>query len=190
MGARFKNGLKALRRFRRARKGMAAIEFALIAFPFFLLTIGLVEISMIGFAQASLDFAVSETGRQIRTGQVQMAGLSQDDVEEALCDNVNNFIVLQCEGNLFLDVDQFASFVDAGNAPNNPIQDNEFQEEGANDFQPGAPSAIVVVRAYYRWEILTPLFEPIFENVSGGERILVSTMMFRNEPYQAGATTS
>ena len=30
--------------------------------------------------------------------------------------------------------------------------------------------------------MLTPLFEPVFQNISGGERILVSTMMFRNEP--------
>jgi hypothetical protein len=41
------------------------------------------------------------------------------------------------------------------------------------------------VRAYYRWQILTPLFASVFQNVSGGERILVSTMMFRDEPYQA-----
>jgi hypothetical protein len=31
---------------------------------------------------------------------------------------------------------------------------------------------------------MTPLFESVFQNISGGERILVSTMMFRNEPYQ------
>lgn len=30
---------------------------------------------------------------------------------------------------------------------------------------------------------MTPLFEPIFQNIAGGERILVSTMMFRNEPF-------
>jgi hypothetical protein len=50
-------------------------------------------------------------------------------------------------------------------------------------YQPGQPSDIVVVRAYYRWKVMTPLFEPIFQNISGGERILVSTMMFRNEPF-------
>ena len=179
---------KALRRFGRERKGTAALEFAIVALPFFLLTIGLAEISMIGFAQASLDFAVSETARQIRTGQAQMNGLDQGDIEAQLCSNVNNFIVLSCDGNLYLDVDNFPSFVDAGNAPNQPIQDGEFQEAGMG-YAPGAPSAIVVVRAYYRWKIMTPLFEPIFDNVDGGERILFSTMMFRNEPYQSGVTT-
>jgi Flp pilus assembly protein TadG len=172
-----------LRAFRRAREGIAALEFAIVAMPFFLLTIGLAEIAMIGFAQTSLDFAVSETARQIRTGEAQMGGVDEDQIEQRLCDEVNNFVVLSCDGNLFLDVSRFDSFVDADNEEQEPIQEGEFEDTGFG-YDPGAPSDIVVVRAYYRWEIMTPLFEPIFENVSGGERILISTMMFRNEPYQ------
>jgi Flp pilus assembly protein TadG len=174
--------MKAFRRFARARRGSAALEFAIVAFPFFLLTIGLAEISMIGFAQSSLDYAVSETSRQIRTGQAQMGGVTEAQINTQLCTELNRFVILTCNGNLFLDVDQFASFVDAGNNNNNPVQNNTFTPTPG--YQPGAPSAIVVVRAYYRWQIMTPLFEPIFQNVSGGQRILVSTMMFRNEPYQ------
>lgn len=173
---------KLIKRFGRARSGTAAVEFALVAMPFFLLTVGLAEISMIGFAQTSLDLGVSEAARQIRTGRAQMGGLGQADIKGQICDQVNNFVVLECEGNLFLDVDRFDSFVDAG-ATENPIEDGEFQSD-AFGYQPGAASDIVVVRAYYRWQVLTPMFEPIFQNVSGGDRILVTTMMFRNEPYQ------
>ncbi len=187
MFARIKARLQAARhvggRFGRAREGMAALEFAIVVLPFFLLTIGLAEISMIGFAQTSLDYAVSETARQIRTGQAQMGGLSKGEIEELLCDEVNNFVVLSCDGNLFLDVNRFDSFVEAENGVQDPIEDGEFQDPGFG-YEPGAPSDIVVVRAYYRWEIMTPLFEPVFENVAGGQRILIATMMFRNEPYQ------
>lgn len=175
--------MKSLRRFGRARRGSAAIEFAMVIIPFFLLTFGLAEVAMIGFAQTSLDFAVSETARQIRTGRAQMGGVSQGEIQAQLCDDLNNFIVMTCDANLFLDVDRFNSFVDANNNQD-PIQDNEFQPAGMG-YTPGAPSDIVVVRAYYRWRIMTPLLEPVFQNVSGGERILVSTMMFRNEPYQS-----
>jgi Flp pilus assembly protein TadG len=180
MFSRIRAKLKA---FRRAREGIAALEFAIVVLPFFLLTIGLAEISMIGFAQTSLDFAVSETARGIRTGEAQMGGLNEDQIQQRLCDQVNNFVVLSCDGNLFIDVNRFDSFVEAGNNNQEPIQNNEFDDTGFG-YDPGAPSDIVVVRAYYRWEIMTPLFEPVFENVSGGERILISTMMFRNEPYQ------
>ncbi len=182
MFARALRKLRLVRRFARAKRGMAAVEFALVATPFFLLTIGLAEISMIGFAQTTLDLGVSEAARQIRTGRAQINGLSQSDIHDQICEEINNLIVLECDGNLFLDVDRFDSFVDAGAAANNPIQNGEFQTGGFG-YTPGAPSDIVVVRAYYRWKIMTPMFEPVFQNVSNGERILVTTMMFRNEPY-------
>lgn len=168
--------------FRRARRGTAALEFAIVILPFFLLTIGLAEISMIGFTQTTLDYAVAEVARDIRTGRAQMSGLSEGAIVDRLCGNMNQFMALDCDGNLFLDVDRFNSFVEAGAGNTDPIQNNTFSPTPS--YSPGAPSDIVVVRAYYRWEILTPLFEPVFENVSGGQRILVSTMMFRNEPYQ------
>jgi len=183
MFARAKQKLRWLKRFGRARSGSTAVEFAIVAAPFFLLTIGLAEVSLMGFAQTSLDLGVSEAARQIRTGQAQTNGMSQGDILDQICSEINNFVVLECDGNLFIDVDRFDSFVDADNAQADPIQNGQFQANGFG-FTPGAPSDIVVVRAYYRWKILTPMFEPVFQNVSGGERILVSTMMFRNEPFQ------
>jgi Flp pilus assembly protein TadG len=181
MFARLLPNLKTLRRFGRARRGAAAVEFAMIAMPFFLLTFGMAEIAMLGIAQSSLDFAVSETARQIRTGRAQTGGVTGAEIKAELCDQANNFMLMSCDSNLFLDVDRFASFVEASNNAEDPIEDDQFQP--SEDYQPGAASDIVVVRAYYRWHIITPLFEPLFQNVSGGERILVSTMMFRNEPF-------
>lgn len=174
--------LKPVRRFGRAKRGAAALEFAIVAMPFFLLTFGLAEVAMIGFAQTSLDFATSETARRIRTGESQLSGESASQVQTALCTEMSRFLAVTCGGNLYIDVRQFTSFVDAGNNQPNPIQNNQFQPNGFG-YNPGSPSSIVVVRAYYRWQIMTPLFEDVFANVQGGQRILVSTMMFRNEPY-------
>jgi Flp pilus assembly protein TadG len=181
MFARALRRMAGFKRFAAARRGSTAVEFAIVALPFFLLTIGLAEISLIGFAQTTLDMAVSEAARQIRTGRAQTSGMSYGAIRDQICSEINGLIVLECDGNLFLDVDRFNSFVDANNGEADPIQDGEFQDTGFG-YTPGAPSDIVVVRAYYRWKILTPMFEPVFQNVSGGERILVSTKMFRNEP--------
>ncbi|MEJ0060036.1 MAG: TadE family protein [Terricaulis sp.] len=63
--------LKAFKRFAREKSGAAALEFAMVAIPFFLLTFGLAEVAMIGFTQTTLDYAVSETAREIRTGATQ-----------------------------------------------------------------------------------------------------------------------
>jgi len=182
MFARVSELKRRLRRFGRTRRGSAAVEFSLVVFPFFLMTFGLAEIAMIGFVQTSLNYAVSETARQIRTGQAQMNGVSAGDIRQQLCDEVNTFMMLTCDGNLFLKVDRFDSFSNASNGAASPIQNGEFNPPSG--YTPGGPSDIVVVRAYYRWKVMTPLFEPVFSNVSNGERIMVSTMMFRNEPYQ------
>lgn len=171
---------RALKRFARARRGAVAVEFAIVALPFFFLSMGMLETAMVGLAQSSLDFAISETARDIRTGQAQNLNLSYQQMKDRLCAEMGGIIQVDCVENLYLDVDTFASFVAAGSP--NPIVNGTLQT-GQFGYDPGVSSSIVVVRAYYRWEILTPMFQPLLENVSGGDRILASTMMFRNEPY-------
>lgn len=52
-----------------AIKGSAAIEFALVAPVFFILLMGTIETGVIFFAQATLQNAVNDTARLVRTGQ-------------------------------------------------------------------------------------------------------------------------
>jgi len=180
MLARFRPILKLAARFGRARQGATAVEFALLALPFFLLTFGLAEIAMIGFAQTSLDYAVSETARLIRTGQAQSSNMTAAQVKAQLCSKLTALIPMDCTNNLSLDVDKFTSFVSVTNP--NPVQNGVFDSSGFG-FDPGQQSDIVIVRSYYRWQVITPFFQGVFANVSGGQRILASTMMFRNEPF-------
>ncbi|MGE0595001.1 MAG: TadE/TadG family type IV pilus assembly protein [Hyphomonadaceae bacterium] len=169
-----------MRRFRRAKEGAAAVEFGLVALPFFLLTFGLAETAMIGFAQTTLDYAVTETARGIRTGQVQASGMSYAQMQERLCSEMTGILSLDCAGNLYLDVDNYPSYVSIDTT--SPISGGNL-DTGQFGYNPGGPSSIVVVRAYYRWEVMTPLFQQLYANVGGDERVMVSTMMFRNEPF-------
>ncbi|MFN3335755.1 MAG: kelch repeat-containing protein, partial [Caldilinea sp.] len=76
----------------------------------------------------------------------------------------------------FIDVDTYEAFADVQITP--PINEGEFHV-GEMDFNPGAPSDIVVVRGYYRWQVLTPLRQTIgrhamvnhrgYQYVLGGE---------------------
>ena len=169
----------ALKRFLRAREGATAVEFGLLALPFFLLTFGLAEVALIGFAQTSLDYAVSETARQIRTGQAQNAAATADQIKAQLCTKLTNLIPMDCNNNLYLDVKAFQSYVSATNT--NPVQNGNFDTAGF-DFNPGGRNDVVVVRAFYKWQVLTPMFQTVFANV-GTQRVLASSMMFRNEPF-------
>ena len=59
-----------LRRFRRDEEGVAAVEFAMVAFPFFFLLTTIIEASLFFFAGQMLESAVDRVGRDIRTGQL------------------------------------------------------------------------------------------------------------------------
>ena len=172
---------RLVRRFGRAREGVTAIEFGLVATPFFFLIFGLAEVGMLGLAQTSLNFAVADAGRQIRTGQAQLNGLTEAEIQQRICGNLNDFMVMSCAGALYIDVETFESFV-AASPMASPVVDGVFDDSGFA-YAPGGPNDIVVVRAFYRWSVITPMFEALLGNVAGGERLLSSTMMFRNEPY-------
>ncbi len=171
-------------RFGRDRRGAAALEFGFVAVPFFLLLVGLAEVTVMGFAQTTLDHAVSETGRRIRTGDVQTNDETLTDLRADLCETITLFVGATCQDRLFLEVDRFDSFVDASNPA--AIADIDFNQV-TMAFDPGAASDIVVVRAYYRWSIITPLFASIFRNSGTTDRMMISTMLFRNEPFPEDA---
>ncbi|WP_135211041.1 TadE/TadG family type IV pilus assembly protein [Vitreimonas flagellata] len=182
MFAPFKAARRALRRFARTEDGAVALEFGFVAVPFFMLTFGLAEVSLMGLAQTNLDYATSEAGREIRTGRAQMGGVTEEEIKEAVCLNFGRFMAVDCEAKLFVDVRTYEAFTDINVDP--PVVDGELQTDGFA-YEPGEPSDIVVVRTYYRWHVLTPMFDRILANTNGGERLVVSTMMFRNEPYES-----
>ncbi|MGE0045121.1 MAG: TadE/TadG family type IV pilus assembly protein [Hyphomonadaceae bacterium] len=170
---------RAWRRLARREDGSAAVEFGLVAMPFFLLIVAMGEVSLMAMAQTNLDFAVHDMARRIRTGQVQTENLSATEVNAEVCSRLNEILTLQCDGNLFVDVDTYESFNDVANPT--PIRNGEL-DQGQISFQPGDPGEIVLVRAFYRWQIVTPFFGTIFGNV-GDDRLMVSSILVRNEPF-------
>lgn len=171
---------RALRRFARRKEGATAVEFALVAVPFFLMVVAMGEVSLMAMAQSNLDFAIAETARRIRTGAVQTEDLSATQVTAEVCGRLNSIMTVQCSGNLFLDVDTYQNFNDVANPT--PVQNGQLDESQIG-FVPGGPGQIVLVRGFYRWTIITPLFGSIFSNVGNNDRLMVSSILVRNEPY-------
>jgi Flp pilus assembly protein TadG len=170
----------ALKRFARRTDGSAALEFAMVAGPFLIILVALLEISMIGFAQTNLDYAISETARRIRTGQVQGEGLGAQDVHAEVCANLHRIMAMDCDS-LFIDVDRFDNFNDAGNPV--PVVEGQLDQSQIG-YQQTGPGEVVLVRGYFEWHIITPFFQQILGDVGGGaDRLLVSSVLFRNEPF-------
>ena len=167
----------ALHRFRQERKGSAAVEFAMIALPFFALLFAIFETAILFFAQQALESATHETARMIMTGEAQMSKLTAAQFKQELCSRM--LTILDCSGGVTLDVKSYSSFSSVS-IPN-PI-DSSGNFTGSANYSPGKAGDIVVVRTYYQWPlIVTGLgFDP--SNLSGHKRLLVSTAAFRNEP--------
>ena len=160
--------------------GAAAVEFALVAAPFIALLFALVEAMVIFFAGRLLDVAVTQASRQILTGSAQTSSMTASGFATAVCQNV--YALFTC-GNFMIDVETYASF----SAANTSAPTLTFNANGsvANTWQfaPGGPNDIVVVRAMYQWPVFLGPLGLNLSNLSNGNRLLVGTSVFKNEPY-------
>ncbi|HTS39992.1 MAG TPA: TadE/TadG family type IV pilus assembly protein [Xanthobacteraceae bacterium] len=164
----------------RRQDGAAAVEFGLIAVPFLALVFAIMETALIFFAGQTLETAAADSARLIMTGQAQTQGLNQSTFKDAVCAKVHG--VFDCANGLYVDVRTYSSFSNISTP--NPIDANG---NLVNNFayQPGGPGDIVVMRLMYQWPVyVTLLGLNGLSNMSASNRLLVSTVAFRNEPYQ------
>ncbi|HEY2707484.1 MAG TPA: TadE/TadG family type IV pilus assembly protein [Caulobacteraceae bacterium] len=176
--------LHALRRFTGARSGATAVEFAIICAPFFALLFSILELGLIFMGSTAMDAATSAAARQIRTGQLQ-AGASNNAAgfKTILCDDISWISTADCTANMSLDVRTFPSFASIDLTP--PITSNAIDPSKLT-FNSGSSCDIVVVRAFYPWTLITPVLEPGLPNLGANQRLLTTTVVFRNENWQAG----
>ena len=180
MPAPFRRIRSAFRRFAAARAGATAVEFALVATPFFLLMMGVIELSLAFLLSTSLENATTEAARKIRTGELQTkGGATAQTFRDDVCANLG-WLASDCPTKLSVDVRTFQTFASV-NMPS-PVSNGTFNP-GALMFQAGGPNDIVVVRTYYRWSFVTPLIGQAMQQMKDGSMLVVSTATFRNEPY-------
>ena len=166
-----------LRRFKRAQKGSTAVEFAIVALPFFSLMFAIFDVSLVYFATSALENGVASAAREIRTGQAQINNLTSVQFRDLVCARIAP--LMSCGNNLVIDIRKFTNFgsitfpvaVDAnGNFTNNA------------QYQIGVAGDVIVVRAYYSWPMLTPVGSR-YVTMANGKRLLTVSAAFRNEPF-------
>jgi Flp pilus assembly protein TadG len=161
--------------------GATAVEFAMLAIPFVTMIFCLMELAVIFMISMTLDDAAVQASREIRTGQLQSAGgATQASFAAKICSHMA-WIQSTCNANLSVDVETYPSF--AAVNPPNPISNGVFSTTNLK-FVPGGPQDIVVVRAYFRWQLITPFLSQAVNKLSNGQAVITSTTTFRNEPYQ------
>ena len=172
----------AWRRFRRNRRGSAAVEFALVAPVFFALLFAILETGIMFFAGQVLESVTQDAARSVLTGQAQNAGYNMAQFKSnVVCPSGSLASVLfDCTNGIFVDVQKYSSF--------SSVTFNS-QIDGNNNFinnmqyNPGGPGAKVVVRLFYQWPLFVTGLGYNIANLTGSKRLLTGTAAFQTEPY-------
>jgi Flp pilus assembly protein TadG len=178
------------RRYKSSEKGATAIEFAMVAFPFFALMGVIIETGAMMFTEYGLQAAVQEAARTARTGQAQGASKSAADFKTLICKNAA--IGASCTSGLVVYANSYASWSQlAANMPSFlSIGVKDDGTAGAAAYKLGAPTCPSSLVATYDWTFIMPLMNYLGNIKGNTARRLVGFAMFQTEPYpSAGGTT-
>jgi Flp pilus assembly pilin Flp len=195
---------RQLRRFARSNDGAAALEFALVLPPLCLILVGMFEMSMLMFTQASMEGALREAARFGMTGSVSDPAERQDQIL-AIIDK-DTFGMLEDPTISFLIYPAFSDVGDPEQFTDNSIPKNGTYEAGIDGFTPaqdingngvwdgdqgkagvGAAEQIVQYTVEYDWHVITPFMAPVFGN--NGKVHLKASIVLRNEPWDASTAS-
>jgi len=178
--------LRPFERLVRSESGATAVEFGLVAAPFLALLLALFQSAIVFLAGRVLDEVVSQSSRYIMTGQAQTGSMTQSQFATYVC---NNTLALFNCNNFMINVQNYSSFAAASTT--DPIA--SFNSNGkpldANGntitwtWSPGNPGDVVVVQVMYQWPIIIGPLGFNLSNLSNGNRLLMATAAFKNEPY-------
>ncbi|MHA7969354.1 TadE/TadG family type IV pilus assembly protein [Rhizobium sp. CAU 1783] len=188
------------RRMLKSRDGAAAIEFAILAIPYFLIIFATIETFVAFTAEQLVSTAVNNLARELRTGNITYnLGRSTDmtnvQFRAAFCDEVS--ILITCSdaeiatpSQLYLDVRTFPTF---GDIPTSipRVSSAQFADIDPSSFAftPGGAKSINMVRALYRWKVMTDLVRPYITTIRPADGsmptdfLIVATTAFQNEAY-------
>jgi Flp pilus assembly protein TadG len=174
--ARVRRGLMG---FLRTRNGVTVVEAAFILPVFLGFCFAFLETTMLYFSAAVMEGQVAEASRQIRTGNIQAeAPADQEAAFRTIYCNIT-ISLMDCN-DIVVDVRNFSSF---GTITYPSVFDADDEPTGAA-FDPGGASTVVVVRTYYRWEVMTPFAGYLLgDHGNPSVRTLNSNAIFRTEPF-------
>ena len=179
--------MRRMRRYLKNKEGTAAIEFAILAIPFFMLLFATLELAIVFFINSTLNHAVSEAGRFIRTGNFQACG-TKEKFKELVCDKMSG--LGNCEARLRIDVVSGTNFgsITLPTPPEPPKLDptdpTSTDDIPNGDFASTVASDPVVIRGLYYHKLVLPPQLTRLESINGrGIRVLNATTAFKNEPF-------
>ena len=173
-------------RFRRDDHGVYAVEFGLLAVPFFGILFAIIEVAWVSYNAERLQAVVNSAARQVMTGSAQgQYTTSAAFVANLLCPTNGTLSVpgsWDCS-KLIVDVQTAANFASTNTA-------NDFYTQTPK-YCLGNPATIVVLRVTYPLPSYLPLsiynryvgLANDYPGVSGWAHVIMGSAVFKTEPY-------
>lgn len=191
-------GEKALlSKLRKSRDGAAAIEFAILAIPYFMIVFAIIETFVAFMGEQLFVNAVDTMSRKLRTGQISK-DIKEADFRKEFCGEVSILITCSAEEiatpqKLYIDLRTFATFaLIPATLPLQPVGQYYDLDKSQMGFLPGGPKTINMLRVYYRWQVVTDIIRPYLTKIRPADGsmpshfLIVATDAFQNEDYPAG----
>ncbi|MDS7595818.1 TadE/TadG family type IV pilus assembly protein [Agrobacterium tumefaciens] len=184
----------SLRKLRVSRDGAAAIEFAILAIPYFLVVFAIIETFIALMAEQVVTSATDTMARRLRTGQISST-ITKEDFRKSFCTEIS--VMMTCSADeiktpqkLYIDLRTFAAFKDVPTTiPLKPIGQYYDLDQSQFGFKPGGPETINMLRVYYRWQVVADIIRPYLTKIRPADGsmpshfLIVATDAFMNEKY-------
>jgi Flp pilus assembly protein TadG len=205
----------SLKRFRRDKTAATAVEFGLVAFPFFIVVMFTIELSYDYYLQQMLDISLSKIAINVRNGTVQTTGNANNaskfytnyvgpSLDSSLSSNALAIDVMQVFTTTTTTTSQ-TSITDAINFTNGDNNQSIIYSGSLGSiltnltttgnivrkYCPGKAGDYIVIQAAYLHQNFTPLMNLFFKSTSDtvtGAK-LTASVMFKNEYFSGTVLT-
>lgn len=186
--------VRQLARLVRGRRGVTAVEFALIAPVFITLISVFIDLSMVMFITNVMEGGLREASRYAITGSTEKGKTREQKIAEIVKDHSYGLID---ETDITIAYKVYPSFADVGQPEPFVDQNSNGKYDAGEPFTDvnkngqwdpdmgaegvGGPGDIVAYIVTYKWTLWTPFASEIWGD--GGTVTLTATVAVRNEPY-------
>jgi Flp pilus assembly protein TadG len=184
--ARSAKRLRSSKNLARCESGATAVEFALVAAPFLALLVAIIQTALVFFAARVLDEVTEEASREILTGQAQQSNMTQSGFASYLCTGSNTSALVSALftcNKFMINVQNYSSFSSANTGTPTLTFNGNGSVANTWSYSTGNPGDIEVVQVMYQWPIVLGPLGFNLSNLSNGNRLLMSTAVFKVEPY-------
>lgn len=169
--------MRLMRSLSKDRKGSAAIEFAILALPFFVVIFAIAEIAVMYFVDSGLDAALHKAVRSVRVGVAKSGNWDSKKFKDVVCGELS--LSFNCETKLKVRATVVTNMASIPKI--NPITGGSLAV--SEDFNLGGSGSYVLIQAYLPWDPTFKLYTIASSRMSDGSYLLGAAELIKNEPF-------